>query len=98
MWMTDDLRVRSRLLAWPVAGSYAGHMQRKVPDAWWGAIVVGVLAGAAGGITAALMDGIWSSNSVAHRLFVFVPSWIAGAVVLFLFFHAHNMRRTRQTG
>jgi hypothetical protein len=50
-----------------------------MPDTWWGAIVVGVLAGAVAGVTAALLDGIWSNDSVAHHLFVFVPAAIAGA-------------------
>ncbi|HEX5249901.1 MAG TPA: hypothetical protein VFW14_09570 [Gaiellales bacterium] len=43
-------------------------MWRRVPDTWWGAVVAGVLMGAAGGVTAALMDGIWNSWSVAHRM------------------------------
>jgi hypothetical protein len=71
-------------------------MRRKVPDTWWGAIVVGVLAGAAGGVTAALLDGIGSNDSVAHRMFVFVPAWIAGGVVVYLLLHAHNIRRDRK--
>jgi hypothetical protein len=72
-------------------------MRRKVPDTWWGAIVVGVLAGAAGGLAGALMDGFWSSDSVAHRLFVFVPAWMAGAVVLYLLKHAHDLRRDQRS-
>jgi uncharacterized membrane protein YeaQ/YmgE (transglycosylase-associated protein family) len=79
-----------------VAGTYARHMRRKVPDTWWGAIVVGVLAGAAGGVAGALTDGIWSSDSVAHRMAVFVPAAIAGVVVLSLLKHAQNMRRDRR--
>jgi hypothetical protein len=75
---------------------YAGNMRRKVPDTWWGAIVVGVLAGAAGGVTAALLDGLGSSDSVAHRMFAFVPGWIAGGVVLCLLKHAYNLRRDRR--
>jgi 4-hydroxybenzoate polyprenyltransferase len=71
-------------------------MRRKVPDTWWGAIVVGVLAGAAGGVAGALTDGIWSSDSVAHRMAVFVPAAIAGVVVLSLLKHAQNMRRDRR--
>jgi hypothetical protein len=70
---------------------------RKVPDTWWGAIVVGVPVGAVAGVTAALTAGIWSpDNSVAHRLFAFVPGCIAGGVVLCLLLHADNMRRARQ--
>jgi hypothetical protein len=73
-------------------------MRRKVPDTWWGAVIVWVLAGATGGVIAARMDGIWSHDSVAHRLFVFVPAWIAGGVVLYLLMHARNTRRaTRNT-
>jgi hypothetical protein len=30
-------------------------MRRKVPDTWWGAVVVGVLAGGVGGATWAAM-------------------------------------------
>jgi hypothetical protein len=67
-----------------------------MPDTWWGAVIVGVLAGAAGGVIAALMDGIWRSDSLARRVFVFVPAWIAGAVVLYLLKHAHNLRRDRR--
>jgi hypothetical protein len=74
-----------------------GHMmRRKMPDNWWGAIVVGVLAGAAGGVTAGLLYGIWSNDSVAHRLFVFVPAWIAGGVVLYVLNHAQNKSRARR--
>ena len=74
-------------------------MRRKVPDTWWDAVVVGVLMGAAGGVTAALMDGIWSSWSVAHRMFVFVPAWIAGGAVLCLLGRAVHEPRppTRRT-
>jgi hypothetical protein len=43
-----------------------------------------------------LTDGIWSSDSVAHRLFVFVPGAIAGFVVLYLSMHAHNARRDQR--
>ena len=68
----------------------------KVPDTWWGAVVVGVLMGAAGGVTAALMDGIWSSDSVAHRLFVAVPGWMAGCVVLCMLKHAHDLSHARR--
>jgi len=56
-------------------------MRRKVPDTWWGAIVVGVVAGSVGGATAALAD-IWSNDSLAHRLFAFVPGGAAGFVVV----------------
>jgi hypothetical protein len=55
-----------------------------------------VLSGVAGGVAGALTDGIWSSDSVAHRLFVFVPAAIAGVVVLSLFMHAHNARRDQR--
>lgn len=72
------------------------NMRRKVPDTWWGAVVVGVLAGATGGVTAALMDGIWSHDSVAHRLFVFVPGFMAGGVVLYVLMHAQKMSRDRR--
>jgi hypothetical protein len=71
-------------------------MRRRVTDTWWGAVIVGVLAGATGGVIAALMDGIWSHDSVAHRLFVFVPAWIAGGIVLYGLIQAQNMRRDRR--
>jgi hypothetical protein len=84
-------------VASPSSLAYSRGM-RKVPDTWWGAIIVGVSAGAVGGVTAALVQGIWSNESVAHRMFVAVPSWIAGGVVLCMHLHAHNMRRARQVG
>jgi hypothetical protein len=70
-------------------------MRRTVPDTWWGAIVVGVVAGSVGGATAALAD-IWSNDSLAHRLFAFVPGGAAGFVVFCLLMHARNMRRDGQ--
>jgi hypothetical protein len=73
-------------------------MRRKVPDTWWGAITVGVLAGAVAGVTGALVDGIWISDSAAHGLFVFVPAAIAGFVALCLLRHAQNMRHARRHG
>jgi hypothetical protein len=70
------------------------RMRRKVPDTRLGAVVVGVVAGAVAGATAALTAGIWSPHdSVAHRLFAFVPGGMAGGVVLGLLLYAQNMRR-----
>ena len=73
--------------------SYALRMRRKVPDTWWGAIIVGALAGGAGGITFALLNAIWSDDSVAHLMFVNVPAWIAGGIVLYVLVHARKTRR-----
>jgi len=39
-------------------------MRRKVPDTWWDAVVVGVLMGAAGGVTAAS----WTGSGAAGQL------------------------------
>jgi hypothetical protein len=44
------------------------------------------------------MDGIWSPDSLAQRLVVFVPAWIAGSVVLYLLIHAQNARRAARDG
>jgi hypothetical protein len=77
------------------SSAYSRSM-RKVPDTWWGAVVVGVLTGAVGGVTAALLSAIWSSDSVAHLLFVSVPAFMAGGVVFFLLLRAHEMRRPRR--
>jgi hypothetical protein len=55
-----------------------------------------VLAGTTGGVVGALTDGLWSNDSVVHRLAVFVPGAIAGGVVLYVLIHSQSMRRARQ--
>jgi hypothetical protein len=66
---------------------------RKVPDTWWGAIVVGMLAGSGGGAAMAIFDGVGSPNSMSLRLAHDVPPYIGGVVALCLLKHAYNLRR-----
>jgi hypothetical protein len=73
-------------------------MRRKALDTWWGAVVVGVVAGGVAGAIYALLSDIGSSWSLAHHAFVAIPAGMAGGVVFYLLLHAHNMRRDRQAG
>ncbi len=66
-----------------------------MPDTWWGAVVVGVLAGLAGGVAWAVVGGVGSAHSLPYRLAHDLLPWVAGSVTLCLLKHAYNLRRDR---
>jgi hypothetical protein len=72
-------------------------MRRKVPDTWWGAVIVGVLAGGAAGVVWALMTAAMDSVSLPHLLFVVVPTAMVGFVMLSQLKHHDNVRRAKRS-
>ena len=72
-------------------------MRRKVPDTWWGAVVVGVLAGGVGGATWAVMTAAMDSESLSRLLVVAVPTAMVGFVMLSLLKHHDNVRRAKRS-
>lgn len=67
-------------------------MRKKRPETWWGAALVGVLAGGVGGAIYALLSDIGSSWSLAHHAFVAIPAGMAGGAVLYVLMHLQNLR------
>ena len=72
-------------------------MRRKVPDTWWGAVVVGVVAGGAGGVVWAVMKAAMDSEPLPHLLVVAVPTAMVGVVMLSLLKHQDNVRRAKRS-
>ena len=72
-------------------------MRRKVPDTWWGAVVVGVLAGGVGGATWAVITAAMDSESLPRLLSVAVPTAMVGFVMLSLLKHHDNLRRAERS-
>ena len=72
-------------------------MRGKVPDTWWGAVVVGVLAGGAGGVVWAVMTAAMGSEPLPHLLFFAVPTAMVGFVMLSLLKHQDNVRRAKRS-
>jgi hypothetical protein len=72
-------------------------MRRKVPDTWWGAVGVGVLAGGAGGVVWAVMTAAMDSEPLPRLLFVAVPTAMVGVVMLSLLKHQDNVRRAKHS-
>jgi hypothetical protein len=72
-------------------------MRRKVPDTWWGAVVVGVLAGGAGGVVWAVMTSAMDSESLPRLLLVALPTAMVGVVMLSLLKHHDNVRRAERS-
>ena len=72
-------------------------MRRKVPDTWWGAVVVGVVAGGVGGATWAAITAAMDSESLPHLLLAAVPTAMVGVVMLSLLKHHDNVRRAKRS-
>jgi hypothetical protein len=68
-------------------------MRRKVPDTWVGSIVVGVAAGAAGGLGGAVTQLALNGGSLSRYAVPEIGYWIGVATVACLIKHAYNLRR-----